>query len=506
MPKEVKRLSPKELHEKYLPELEVHHLDNTKKPSKAASIWANRIRCGQTKILSEYFTRLQQLGLLTEKSIQRRQSPEGVFTLKKLHEKYLLELEIHYQDGNQKLSVNASIWASKIRRGRTKILAEYATRLHQLGLLSEETIQTNVTDNIDFESRNHRHKLPEGVKQSSPTTSFEKYLLELEDHLQDRKQKPSKNAWKWAGRIRHGQNKYSSEYATRLRRLFLLTEKSIQRDIIENRRKLPIGIKRLTPKELHEKYLPELEAHRQEQNQKLSKNASNWASGIRHGRIKFLAEYATRFQQLGLLTDKSIQVLKNGEYLVAFETAEVYSTSRRKPFEERCKMYLPELEAYYAIHGELRYTSKEISKGASQWASGIKEGKCMFLAEYAPRLERLGLLSTKSRQRLRNGDSPVAFEPSLTVSPKSFEVSCEMNLPELEAYYEKNGSLFGMSSRISKQAFVWANSIKHGSYLFEASHAPRLERIGLLTRKSRQCLREGEVPFSFTPAAVRSSV
>jgi len=258
--------------------------------------------------------------------------------------------------------------------------------------------------------------------------------------------------------------------------------------------------KRLAPRELHEKYLPELEDHRQDRKQKLSANASKWASGIRLGRTKFLAEYATRLQRLGLLTEKSIQYLEQGESPVAFDPVVLVVYSRSKPFEERCEMYLPELEDYFEMHGVLSYTSKEISKGASSWATSIRHGDTMFLAEYASRLERLGILSPKSRQRLRKGETPVVFQPTDIVSHKSFEESCEIYLPELEAYYERHGMLSQYSKEISKEASGWASRIKMGETMFLGEHAARLERLGILSEKSRQLLRDGELPVSFKPA------
>jgi hypothetical protein len=67
----------------------------------------------------------------------------------------------------------------------------------------------------------------------------------------------------------------------------------------------------------------------------------------------------------------------------------------------------------------LRPNGKDISKQASQWANSIKKGDTMFVPDYTERLERLRLLTLKSRQRPSLAPT-IVFKPAKLASPKSF--------------------------------------------------------------------------------------
>lgn len=79
----------------------------------------------------------------------------------------------------------------------------------------------------------------------------------------------------------------------------------------------------------------------------------------------------------------------------------------------------------------------------------------------------------------------------------------ERYLPELEAYHARHGVLKPCSIEISPKASFWARSIKSGQNFFLAEYKERLERLGLLTDHSRQCLRPGEKPVAFVAAQRR---
>jgi len=303
----------------------------------------------------------------------------------------------------------------------------------------------------------------------------------------------SKMASHGAHGINQGRTGFFTHSTKRLERLGWLTAKSRP---VRNTAIMMVDVQQTefrafrTFEERCRMYLPELEAYYEKHGvlrctaKVISKEASNWAQHIKQGNIMFSGAYVTQLERLGLLTIRSKQ--KSKEPPVSFQARDRSCWHRDDVFEANAALYLPELESYFDKYGTLKPSAKEISKGASSWAKRIKLGKTLFLGSYVKRLERLGLLTERSKQMLRPGEEPVVFELAKIRKCVTFLEGCELYIPELEAYFETHGKLRYKSRAISKEASNWAHNVKHENYVLSEPYVTRLERLGLFIRKPKK--------------------
>lgn len=149
----------------------------------------------------------------------------------------------------------------------------------------------------------------------------------------------------------------------------------------------------------------------------------------------------------------------------------------------KLERHLPEVESYFERHGVVRPWSHELSKKAQYWMKSIKSGQIVFLAEYKERLERLGLLTHRSKLFVPPGET-TEFCPEQYYKPTREEFM-EARLLELEAFFEHDeGSESTPPKKLSPQTKTWASKIKKGISHYHPEQAPRLQKLGLLTEKS----------------------